>query len=195
MRNFEARKAEIMRRSAERIKKRKQIRNRTVAACIPLVICAAVGAVVSFPASEPCEMQMQDTHIDAAMDGPGGTKYNYSVVSPERTAVTAEVAVQVYSGDTLCTAAWDEDAERIIGLIGDICAAEKDMFADDSIRSETADQNTGAVCKVLLTDAEGNQTAYTWDGTALCSADTGKTYVPTEAQQKALSEALGFPKS
>lgn len=195
MRNFEARKAEIMRRSAERMKKRKQIRNRILAACIPLAICAAVGAVAFFPASEPCEVQMQDTHINTAMGGPGGTNSNYSAVSSESLTVSAEVVVQVYSGDTLCTVAWDEDAERIIGLIGDICAAEKDMFADDSIRSETADQNTGVVCKVLLTDAEGNQTAYTWDGTVLCSADTGKTYALTEAQQKELSEALGFPKS
>lgn len=42
MMNFEERKAEIFRRSDERIKIRKQNRRRIVMSCIPIVICAGV---------------------------------------------------------------------------------------------------------------------------------------------------------
>ena len=195
MRNFEARKAEIMRRSAERIKKRKQIRNRIVAACIPLVICAAVGAAVSFPASEPCEVHSQLSDTVTAMGGPAGTNSNYSAVSPESVTVSAEAVVRVYSGDVLCTVAWDEDAEKIAQLISDIFTDGKDMVTCDTARSEVNEQKTHSVYTISLTDAAGSQTQYFWDGEVLRSADAEIGCALTVAQKEALAEALNIPES
>lgn len=49
MRNFEERKAEIFRRSENRIKERKRNRNRILALCVPLCVCIAILSVIYLP--------------------------------------------------------------------------------------------------------------------------------------------------
>ncbi len=49
MRNFEERKAEVFRRSENRIKERKRNRNRVLALCIPLCLVVTVGSIVTLP--------------------------------------------------------------------------------------------------------------------------------------------------
>lgn len=49
MRNFDERKAEIFRRSENRIKERKRNRNRILALCVPLCLCIAILSVIYLP--------------------------------------------------------------------------------------------------------------------------------------------------
>lgn len=49
MRNFEERRAEIFRRSENRIKERKRIRNSFIAVCIPLCLAVTICSVVLLP--------------------------------------------------------------------------------------------------------------------------------------------------
>ena len=49
MRNFDERKAEIFRRSENRIKERKRNRNRIIALCVPLCLCIAILSVIYLP--------------------------------------------------------------------------------------------------------------------------------------------------
>ena len=49
MRNFSERKAEVFRRSENRIKERKRKRNRILACCIPLCLCIAILSVIYLP--------------------------------------------------------------------------------------------------------------------------------------------------
>jgi len=49
MRNFEERKAEVFRRSENRIKERKRNRNRIIALCIPICLCIAILSVIYLP--------------------------------------------------------------------------------------------------------------------------------------------------
>ena len=49
MRNFEERKAEIFRRSEERINERRKNRRRIVACCVPLCLCIAVLTAIYIP--------------------------------------------------------------------------------------------------------------------------------------------------
>ena len=49
MRNFDERKAEIFRRSENRIKERKRNRNRIFALCVPLCLCIAILSVIYLP--------------------------------------------------------------------------------------------------------------------------------------------------
>ena len=53
MRNFEERKAEIFRRSENRIKERKRNRNRILAMCIPLCLVLTIFSVVMIPGMLP----------------------------------------------------------------------------------------------------------------------------------------------
>jgi len=48
MRSLEACKAEIFRRSEEKIKQRKKMRNRVLAACVPVCLCVVIGAAGVF---------------------------------------------------------------------------------------------------------------------------------------------------
>ena len=48
MRSLDACKAEIFRRSEEKIKQRRKTRNRVLAACVPLCLCLSVGAMSVF---------------------------------------------------------------------------------------------------------------------------------------------------
>ena len=49
MRNFEERKAEVFRRSENRIKERKRNRNRILALCVPLCLILTVMSVTMLP--------------------------------------------------------------------------------------------------------------------------------------------------
>ncbi len=53
MRNFEERKAEVFRRSENRIKERKRNRNRILAMCIPLCLVLTIFSVVMIPGMLP----------------------------------------------------------------------------------------------------------------------------------------------
>lgn len=53
MRNFEERKAEVFRRSENRIKERKRNRNRILAMCIPLCLVLTIFSVVMIPRMLP----------------------------------------------------------------------------------------------------------------------------------------------
>ena len=53
MRNFEERKAEVFRRSENRIKERKRNRNRILAFCVPLCLIVTVWSIMILPAMMP----------------------------------------------------------------------------------------------------------------------------------------------
>ena len=48
MRSLDECKAEIFRRSEEKIKQRKKMRNRVLAACVPVCLCVVIGAAGVF---------------------------------------------------------------------------------------------------------------------------------------------------
>ena len=48
MRSLDECKAEIFRRSEEKIKQRKKMRNRVLAACVPVCLCVVIGAAGAF---------------------------------------------------------------------------------------------------------------------------------------------------
>ena len=50
MRSLDACKAEIFRRSEIKIKQQKKVRNRVLAACVPVCLCVVIGAAGAFPA-------------------------------------------------------------------------------------------------------------------------------------------------
>ncbi len=53
MRSFEERKAEVFRRSENRIKERKRNRNRILAMCIPICLVITVWSIMILPTMMP----------------------------------------------------------------------------------------------------------------------------------------------
>ena len=79
MRNLEDCKAEVFRRSEERIKERKRKRNRVLACCIPLCLLLVAGGLYIRPLLEPVDESMKwgDTSkiSDRELGGLDGTSF------------------------------------------------------------------------------------------------------------------------
>ncbi len=67
MRNLEDCKAEVFRRSEERIKERKRTRNRVLTCCIPLCLLLVAGGLYIRPLLEPVDERMAGTAEDAGV--------------------------------------------------------------------------------------------------------------------------------
>lgn len=63
MKNLEIYKAEIFRRSEEKIKKRRQNRKRLLLGCIPVCLCAVIGTVVLLQSGDNGETEMATQDI------------------------------------------------------------------------------------------------------------------------------------
>lgn len=73
MRNFEERKAEVFRRSENRIKKRKRNRNRILAMCIPICLVITVWSIMILPAMMPANKSKNSA--GEGMDIMGGVEW------------------------------------------------------------------------------------------------------------------------
>ncbi len=78
MRNFEERKAEVFRRSENRIKERKRNRNRLLAICIPLCLILTVWSVTILPAMLPAGID--NAEQENAFDGVLGNTESFESV-------------------------------------------------------------------------------------------------------------------
>ena len=65
MRNFEERKAEVFRRSENRIKERKRNRNRILAMCIPICLVITVWSIMILPTI--CLLYTSDAADDSVL--------------------------------------------------------------------------------------------------------------------------------
>ena len=78
MRNFDERKAEIFRRSENRIKERKRNRNRILALCVPLCLCIAILSVIYLPdmmISSDKSNTAEDMNMAGGFNGTSGFIY------------------------------------------------------------------------------------------------------------------------
>ena len=91
MRNFEDCKAEVFRRSEERIKERKRTRNRVMACCIPVCLLLVAGGLYIRPLLEPVDEMGRKSEEDCAIPErePGG------VADDVLSGSTAYISVEV----------------------------------------------------------------------------------------------------
>jgi len=147
MRNLEDCKAEVFRRSEERIKERKRKRNRVLVCCIPLCLLLVAGGLYIRPLMEPVDecMKWDDTSkiADRELGGLDGTSFG---------GVTKYASVMITEG--MGSAAVSEivtDAENVEELHGFMAmyfnmsgTTVKEEMADgqdwDTIRDELKDK-------------------------------------------------------
>lgn len=111
MRNLEDCKAEVFRRSEERIKERKRTRNRVMACCIPLCVLLVAGGLYLRPLLEPMDevggLNAGPTSVpEREVGGPvsGGTVVFTSVEVADKTGETETVRniAGTETADELC---------------------------------------------------------------------------------------------
>lgn len=128
MRNFDERKAEIFRRSENRIKERKRNRNRILALCVPLCLCIAILSVIYLP-DMMISSDKSNSVEDINTDGTVGKTSEFIYTSFEiKGTVTAEN---------------DTDKENIENIYNIIQSAFKVNASDEAEDKETTTNKSG----------------------------------------------------
>ena len=95
MRSFEERKAEVLRRSENRIKERKKARSRALAVCIPLCLIITVWSVMVLPAMLPVNNKKSGA-TDERAENTSGAAYSqneYVRIETKNSATKDQTAV------------------------------------------------------------------------------------------------------
>ena len=139
MRNLEDCKAEVFRRSEERIKERKRTRNRVLACCIPLCLLLVAGGLYLRPLLEP-------------VDEIGGLYSGGTVISDR---ILGGLDIELYSSVTEYTSVTITDrtgskevSRRVADreVLGELCGFLATYFdmSGITVKKETADGADGA---------------------------------------------------
>ena len=126
MRNLDERKAEIFRRSENRIKERKRNRNRIFALCVPLCLCIAILSVIYLP-----DMMISPDKSNTAedMNMAGGVENSSGFIYTSFEITSTKVAKS------------DTDKQNIENIYNIIQSAFADNDYSDDVEQETADKS------------------------------------------------------
>lgn len=187
MRNFEDRMAEISRRSDQRIRERKNLRRRVLAACVPLVMCVFLGGAY-----------LMGRGIEI---GNGDIAVEDQAVAPENTAQDFLSSVTVEESFTYTVQQDRQAVEKVQRILEQIISSEitashnqsdsqadragclPDPYQEYSIRKEYS---------ITCVDPQGNETSYLLSGMSLTDCRSGKIYGLTGKQRTDLLNALGI---
>ena len=191
MKDFEQTKAEIFRRSEERIQKRKIVQ-RVTAMCIPLVLCVAAVALL------PKQMVSQNTpaeNIAAAGVHTAGGAYSPTEQATHKTSTESILAdvnrlttVRLCSEGAILCEKNGEVAEEILALLETVTVcvkSESDAAGDNyTTRGDVTENMESAEITLSITDEIGQTREFRWEDTGLTNLQTGEIYLLTAAQQK-----------
>lgn len=187
MRNFEDRMAEITRRSDTRIQKRKEMRRRVLAACVPLVMCVFLGG--------------------AYLMG-RGTEVRNGDISVEDKATVLESAAQSFlgsvavEGSSTYTVQQDRQAvEKVQRILEQIISSEitasynqTDSQTDRAsyLPGPNKEYSLHKEYSITCIDPQGNESTYLLSGMSLKDCQSGNIYGLTGKQRTDLLNALGI---
>ena len=118
MRNLEDCKAEVFRRSEERIKERKRSRNRVLACCVPLCLLLVVGGLYLRPLLEPVDELMKSKSEGTAVSDRnlGGTEFTLLGGVVEYTAV--EITDRTGDTELVCKVTYGDTVKELCHVVG-----------------------------------------------------------------------------
>lgn len=197
MRNFEERKAEVFRRSENRIKERKRNRNRILAFCIPLCLIVTVWSIMILPAMMPASKS--DNNAGEGMDIMGGVDGTD----------TAFVRVEVMSSGTATQSTiLKDDADEVAQIYYTVQSsfvnsgggnkesvneeAEDDALTENKDYSQSGTTNLSSGFRIIFTTENDTQTIYSLSGNKLINETTRQETTLTEDQRSNLLDMLGL---
>ena len=197
MRDFEQTKAEIFRRSEERIQKRKKIRRVTVL-CVPMVLCVVAAALL--PRQEIAQNNQEEIITAAGVHTAGGA-YSTTEQATHKTSTESILAdvnrlatVRLCSAGVVLREKSGEAAEEILALLETVTVcvkSESDVAGDNyTTRGEVTENMESAEITLSIMDEIGKTREFRWEDTVLTDLQTGEVYLLTAAQQKKLESLL-----
>ena len=193
MRDLEQARAEVFRRSEEKIKERTRMRRRALTMCVPLVLCLVIGAVTA-------PMLLRDGRSNTAVP----TAQETREVGPDSVANAAarEYAFNGADEASLLLQSYapqdTEDDKKIAALPGEVKTAPNGVSpAQPSVVGETVDgasyDNSGTPeRRVTVTTPEG-EIVYIIEGDMFKCETEGWERRLTEEEASELYEALEQP--
>ena len=174
MMNFEERRAEIFRRSDERIKTRKQNRKRILLSCMSLVIFVSViSAVAAFPLTEELS-NTSNVHTD-----------NNSIYS-------ANFFVEI-SNNQISYHEIIDDAKRATDAAEILTQYTTDSEPNDDEPTENpAESQQNNVYEIAFCSASERKVIFTLSGNILTEVDTQHKYALTDIELEEILTALGL---
>lgn len=154
MKELEIYKAEILRRSEEKIKKRRQNRKRLLLCCIPVCLCAVIGAAVWLSGTDSAESEMaaQDLLPESAMES----------VMASTTAPFQSVQIRDWTGKTTVV----EDRAKVGKLyqaITDRYAAADANATENKIEDWSFREARGGNMSLFVESVPGYEIQFTTD--------------------------------
>ncbi len=180
MRNFEERKAEILRRSEERIKERRKSRRRIVACCVPLCLCIAILTAIYVPKKK---------------EKSGNTNnYGYSQPAEEFPYTSLEL---VGNDTELNNTADIKDIYKIINSAFEsdgASSAQNDgkgvVNGSNKSKSLRDTYDTNALYTFKFSSSDGKQAVYTLSGNTLTDETTKTAAAISDEQLEKLYEII-----
>ncbi len=193
MRSFEERKAEIFRRSEERIRERKRNRNRILSFCIPVCLILCIWSAFTLPSvfSSKDKNMIPEKGMDivGSTDLTGGTYIQTECLSDESTFFLSDVLkVNVNEVERLCDIfdSFLPDGEESVS--DGICDEEEKK--ENSAQSSSGEFSSGYRITFVK---EGNVSEiYTLKGSVLTEEKTNRKVILTEDQKALILEELGL---
>ena len=191
MRSFEERKAEVFRRSENRIKERRKARSRALAVCIPLCLIITVWSVTVLPAMLPVNNKNSGAAAERAENTSDAIYYSKNeYVRIETKNSTAEDQTAILKKDPEEIA----EAYRLVQSMLNGNEQNDNHRTEDHEQQQTAGGNANKAAsayKITFTATDGNQTCYMLNDHVLIDIGTNKETVLTEEQYVQLLQALG----
>ena len=193
MRNFEERKAEIFRRSENRIKERKENRMHMLGVCIPLCLALTVSAIAILPDMLPVGPDQVSGENAAMLDYAGETmvsKVQIEAIYPDASKenLTDESYI-LFEGTGQMYYSMESVFEKGRGN-------ENDKLSDGQLDASTGELILGGKhlpgYRITFIFRDGSVEIYILEGYTLTNNTTDKSITITENQRNELLERLGL---
>ena len=198
MRNFEERKAEVFRRSENRIKERKRNRNRILAMCIPLCLVITVLSVTMLPSLLPMNNKnMANDGTPEAVGGLTGNSAEIVSVLVSGAGLTPETNILVEDTNKVAQIYYTVQSSFVSSGGGNKESA-KEEAEDDALTEENKDYsqsgttNFSSGYKLTFIADNGTQSTYTLNGYVLTDNNTNKSVTLTDTQRSLILDQLGL---
>lgn len=196
MRNFEERKAEVFRRSENRIKERKRNRNRILALCIPLCLILTVWSVMILPAMLPAKMDNaaeENIEFNGSMNDTDGAEGKHIYLSVEVKGNNSDFYAEITDASSVTgvyenvfLAFEDQDAGN------DMSGVIQESTSDDESKESANNSKDSHSYTITMNAADGSNRIYLLDNNMLKDVTFNRTTILNDEQLANLKLALGL---
>lgn len=191
MRSFEERKAEILRRSENKIQKRKRTQKVIFTCCIPICLCIAILSAIYLP-------DMIYTDIE---DGFSENTLGTVITDDDVYFAYTKVTIKLPSGEEVK----EKDATKVESIYDIIQSSfvpkikpgqenknhsESTGSSKNSFLSDDEDTVKASNYTIVFSETDGTQLTYTLDGNKLIDEASGERVFLTDEELSALKKAI-----